>query len=615
MAGVKVSGLISGLNTQQIINELISADSVGINQVKAQQTTVNSEVTALGSLSTDMTTVENDVFNLEDPSIYNQVVGSSTDTSSTWQVSPTAGTTPGNYTLAVNQLATASQLDGAESISQPLSSSMDVSGVTLATMRTALAPTAGVFTVNGQQITVTTAESLADVFSAISTATGGDVTAAYDPSSDEVSLTSSTGSLTLGAANDTSNLLQALQLQNSGTASATSAAALGTASLSAPLASAGLKTALTGQDGSGNGSFEINGVSISYNTGTDTLTSLINKINVSSAGVTASYDPTNDQMILTNSITGNTAVNVSDTSGNLMASLGLTGTGATLTDGTNLLYSVNGGSVQSITSNNLTGANMGVPGLAVTVNTTGTQTLQVTTNPTDIANDIQSFITDFNTLQTAIQNDTQITTVNGSTVTSLLSSEHEVGDWATQMEDVAFSGGAASGAPYTSLDSLGIDFTGTTAQLAISDTGTLSAALSGNPAGVEAFFTTAKTGFGSMVNSSLSDIIGQDTSEQAALQTQSTALGDQITVMQSQLDAETATLNAEFTAMESFEAETQTESQTLNGLSGSGGTSSSGVLSSVTPTVTSPTSSTSTTGTSTDSSTTSGSDSTSSGST
>lgn len=604
MSGVKVSGLVSGINTQQIISELISASSVGINQVKSQQATVNSQVTALGTLSTQMTALENDVFNLEDPSIYSQVTGSSTTANSTWQVSPAAGTAPGNYTLAVSQLATTSSLNGATGISGPLSSSSDVSGVTIATMRTATVPTAGVFTVNGQPITVTTAESLSDVFSAISTATGGHVTAAYDPATDKVSLTSSTGSLTLGAANDTSNLLSALQLQNSGTASATSSAALGTESLTAPLASAGLKTALTGQDSSGNGTFAINGVSISYNTGTDTLTSLINKINASSAGVTATYNSTTDQMVIANSTTGDTAVNVSDSGGgNLMSALGLTGTGATMNYGKNLLYSVNGGSVRSNSSNNLTAANLGVPGLAVTVNTEETQTLQVTTNPTQMLNDLQSFITDFNTLQTTIKNDTQITTTNGTTSTSLLSSDHEVGDWATQLEDTAFSAGSASGAAFSSLDSLGIDFQGTTGQLAVSDTGKLSSAVAGNPAGVEAFFTTAKTGFGSIVNSSINNIVGQDSSEQTVLQSQSKALGDQITVMQAQLDAETANLNAEFSAMETFEAQTQSESATLNGLSGSGSTSSSGVLSTVTPTVSSPTSSTSSSTSSSSSST------------
>jgi flagellar hook-associated protein 2 len=40
-------------------------------------------------------------------------------------------------------------------------------------------------------------------------------------------------------------------------------------------------------DGSGNGSFTLNGVAISYNTATDTLNSLVTRINASGAGVTA----------------------------------------------------------------------------------------------------------------------------------------------------------------------------------------------------------------------------------------------------------------------------------------------------------------------------------------
>jgi len=609
MSGVKVSGLVSGLNTQQIVNELVAADSVGINQVKAQQATVNSQVTALAALSTDMNTVETDVFNLEDPSVYDQVTGSSTTANSTWQVSPAVGTAAGNYTLAVSQLATASTLTGASGISAPLSSSSVVSGVTLATMRTADPVTAGVFTVNGQQINVTTAESLSDVFSAISTATGGDVTASYDSSTDEVNLTSSSGPLTLGAANDTSNMLQALKLDNNGGTSATSSSALGTLATASPLSSAGLKTALTGQDSSGNGAFTINGVSISYNTGTDTLTSVMNRIDGSGAGVTAIYDPSDDQMILTNDITGDTAVNVSDTSGNLLAAMGVTGTGSSVSYGTDAIFSVNDGPLKSSTSNNLTAADLGVPGLAVTVNTKETQTLQVTTNPTAMLNDIQSFITDFNTLQTDIGTDTVINTANGTTTTSLLSSEHEVGDWATQMEDTAFSAGDLSGGTITSLDDLGIDFDGITGKLSVTDTGKLSAAVTGSPAAVQSFFTTAKTGFGSLMNSALNDISSQSTQEQDTLQTQSQALGDQITVMQSQLDNETATLNAEFTAMEALEAQTQSESQVLDGLSGSssGSTSSAGTLSTTTPTVSNPdstgTSSTSSSSSSTSSST------------
>src|SRR5207302_8177158 len=47
------------------------------------------------------------------------------------------------------------------------------------------------------------------------------------------------------------------------------------------------------------GSFSINGVSISVNKDTDTLTSLINRINASGAGVTAGYDSTLDKLVLT----------------------------------------------------------------------------------------------------------------------------------------------------------------------------------------------------------------------------------------------------------------------------------------------------------------------------
>ena len=52
MAGIQISGLASGINWNSIISELITADSAGINQVKTQQASVNNQISALGSLST-----------------------------------------------------------------------------------------------------------------------------------------------------------------------------------------------------------------------------------------------------------------------------------------------------------------------------------------------------------------------------------------------------------------------------------------------------------------------------------------------------------------------------------------------------------------------------------
>ena len=67
--------------------------------------------------------------------------------------------------------------------------------------------TAGTFSVNGAQVAVTTSESLQDVFAAISTATGGNVTASYDPTTDKVTMASASGPVVLGADNDSSNFL------------------------------------------------------------------------------------------------------------------------------------------------------------------------------------------------------------------------------------------------------------------------------------------------------------------------------------------------------------------------------------------------------------------------
>ena len=47
------------------------------------------------------------------------------------------------------------------------------------------------------------------------------------------------------------------------------------------------------------GSFQVNGVSISVNKDTDTLATIVSRINGAGAGVTASYDTAQDKVVLT----------------------------------------------------------------------------------------------------------------------------------------------------------------------------------------------------------------------------------------------------------------------------------------------------------------------------
>jgi flagellar hook-associated protein 2 len=581
MSGIQISGLASGINWNSIISELITADSAGIDQVKTQQTTVNTQISALGSLSTDLTNLSSSVFSLEDPSLYSGVTASSTTTGSSWAVTAADGTPLGNYSVNVSTLATASQLQGTQGISSPLSSTSNVADLTIASLPTAEAITAGTFTVNGQQVTVTTAESLQDVFDAISTATSGAVTASYNPGpgsgADEVTLTSSSP-IVLGAANDTSNILQALKLTGNNATTITSTATLGTLQLGNMIDNADLKTALTGQDSSGNGSFSINGVTIDYNTETDSLNTVLDTINSSSAGVTASYDANDDQIVLTNNSTGDTGITATDISGNLLSALGVAS--GTLVAGVNAQFSVNDGPTQISQSNTLSSNALGITGLSVTANTTGTQTISVASDTSAITTAIQSFITDFNQLQTDISNDTTINTSSGTAVTSILSSDDEVGDWATTLQSAAFSAGSGLSGTIKSLDDLGIDFNGTTGQLSITSSATLQNALTQSPAAVAAFFQTAQTGFGSIMSSTINDIISQNTSETQTLQGQSSDLSDQITTMQTQLDAEQSQLETEFQAMETMLAQMQSESSTLSSMySGTTSTTSSSNLS------------------------------------
>src|SRR5262249_2612666 len=90
---------------------------------------------------------------------------------------------------------------------------------------------------------------------------------------------------------------------------------LGVTDVGATLTNARLATPISGLDPSGNGSFAINGVTINYRD-TDSVTSIINRINASSAGVTAFYDPIQDRLRITASQTGARAMTLTDTQGN-----------------------------------------------------------------------------------------------------------------------------------------------------------------------------------------------------------------------------------------------------------------------------------------------------------
>ncbi|HVU31939.1 MAG TPA: flagellar filament capping protein FliD [Opitutaceae bacterium] len=589
--GIQISGLLanSAFDWKSVVDQLIAADSIPITNLQNEQAQNLSQVAALGQLNTMMQDLQNSVQAIRSNNPFENRTVASDNAASTWKATSTAGAAVGTYSFDVQTLATATTMTGGAHVGQNLNAtSADLSGLTVNSLPTALQVTSTAasgnpetFTVNGQTIQFQATDSLKSVLDNITTQTGGDVTWAYNSSADGITLTSQSGSpIILGSAGDNSNFLQVMKLQStSSTASSVSSyGTLGTASATATLVNARLATPISGVDSSGNGSFTINGASISYNVNTDTISSVIGKINSSAAGVTASFDSTNDRLVLTNNKTGVLGVSASDTTGTFLSSLNLASTSATQPTtkyGTNAVFSLDGGNTWKTSQiNTLDSTVTGITGLSVTVNTTGTQTLTVAADTASMQSSIQDFLTKFNALQDQIAADTQVSNAGGSITTSILSSNHDVGDWSTQLEDVAFKPIAGLTGTVTHLDDLGIDFDGTTGHLIIKDQGKLGNALTNHPDDVQSFFLSGTTGFVSQMYDKLTNLQTDNNSQQANLNQNNTDIDNQITTMQTRLSTERDTLTQAFIQMLDAQQSAQSQSQSLTNAFFSGSNSS-----------------------------------------
>jgi flagellar hook-associated protein 2 len=247
------------------------------------------------------------------------------NTSTNWTASANTNASSGTYKFEILSEATASKLTGAVGIASRLDAPFPP-GFAITTPLSDLpigrTITGGIFTVNGVQIhkgldgdgkpiPFTTADSLEDILSQIPLLTAGSaspVTSAYYDAADDKIVLVGTSPITLGASNDTSNFLQAMRLSSGGSTVSSSS------TLSSPLLNVPIDTAnLSGWSGSGvSDSIIINGESISYNSGSDTIQTILNRINDSKAGVTATFDLAASKFVLTSKQTGNIGISVSD---------------------------------------------------------------------------------------------------------------------------------------------------------------------------------------------------------------------------------------------------------------------------------------------------------------
>ena len=567
-SSLAISGLASGFDWQSVVTQLANAERAAETPWQTQQTAINAQIASYTSINTALTALQADVKVLQDPTFYTSALAQTSDATLA-NATAAPGATVGSYVFNISQMATAAQINGATNVGNILAPT-GPANVTIGSAAFSTPITAGTFTINGTQINIASTDTLQNVFDHIAAATNNAVTASYDSTTDTITL-SSTGDIVLGSATDTSNFLQAAQLYGNNetgttTHTITSSLALGHIQATNNMSGANLQTAIQ-DDGTGQGAFTVNGVTINYNASTDSIQNVLDRVTNSTAGVTASYDSLNNRLVLANKATGDIGISVQDVAGkgNFAAATGLA-TG-TLQRGQNLLYTLNNGPQLVSQSNTISPVSSGATGLSVTALKQGSVTVSVSSDTTKISNAIQQFVTDYNAVQTSITAQQIVTTGStGTTSPGTLTGDLTASNIASQLRSSVFSAISGLSGTISMLSDLGIQTNGQDNTLKVTDPTALTTALTNNLSGVKSFFSDPTNGWVTQVNNFLNNTIGDNgtiPNHQASLTTQTNNLTTQIANLEKKITSDSAHWTSEFEAMEQAESQINTQMQYL----------------------------------------------------
>lgn len=395
-----IGGLVSGMDIDQIVESLtatsrekITKQQQLVQKLQWKQTAYRSVTTALKEFQSKYLDVLS-ATNFRSSSFFNTTKAvSSSDAVS---VSATGSATASKITIdSITQLATYQTVKSASSVSKALTSSKTVNSFIAGlnageSFSINLDGKVKTITFDSDFVTAVTADpntfqsKLQSLVDKAFGATGpADRVITVGVGADNLLTFSAPGSkITLNSVGTDSTTLSDLGFQNGQSNKVNTSAALNDLTLATPLANT-------------NQVFNINGVSFNFSN-TETLASIMDKINSSSAGVTITYSSITDKFTMTakDSGSGDNVV-ISETSGNLMTALGLTGaSGAQTTAGVNAILSVNG---QTITRSSNT---FEIDGAKITLNKTSASAvnLTMTEDATSLTDTIKKFVEDYNSM-------------------------------------------------------------------------------------------------------------------------------------------------------------------------------------------------------------------------
>ncbi|MBC3797046.1 flagellar filament capping protein FliD [Acetobacterium tundrae] len=531
-----IGGLVSGLDTDTIVDGLTLASRTKISKAQQKVDKLGWQQTAYRDVTTELKDFQSkylDVLsgtNLTSTSAYNTVKASTT--SLNVSATATSNAIAGSLTInKITQLAKNEMIKSSE-VSDGLKSSTSLATYTdsdVSSLVSALTGKSIKMTLDGTVKTVTfddtfvsnaggTGATQATFLSAMQskmdevfgTSNGSSVVKAT-LSDGKLSFAASGSQLTVNALNSDKDTLTALGLTDGQTDKIKT---------TATLADLKLKTPLTGDSYS----FSINSVDFKFSS-TDSLSSIMDSINASDAGVKMAYSSTSDSLTLTANNGGSgDNIRVTDTDGLFAAFRLTTATGATTTAGQYATLTVNNKDITR-SSNDFT-----IEGVKISLLNTATDESKISLNDDTSAlkTTITNFVTDYNTLissmnglinetpdkdyqplttdQKASMSESAITAWEKKAKVGLLAQDNTLKSITSKMQSIMYSAGVKGGITLYNMgiSSAGVDQKG---KLTI-DSNKLDTALSTlSSSSIKALFTTGTTGIANQLDSIITGAI------------------------------------------------------------------------------------------------------------
>lgn len=481
---IRIGGFFAPFDTEAVIQQLTQVREIPLLRMDTNKAIAEARAATLADIESRFISLRTRLQGLTGSLSVSGKTAKVDGNGVTASAGPTAAT--GTFTVDVLQLAT-----GTTAAGTPISAGVNSSAV-LADSGIGTSVTAGNFSINGMSIAVDPAvDTLDDVIARINSS-GAGVTATLQNDvhgRPNILSLSSGSSIMLGTGADTSNFLSATNLLASpGDTTRESTLPMARMQTSVNMAEA---TWQSGPPAAGLQTFTINGVTIEYDTAEDSLTDVMNRINASSAGVSARYDSITDTISLQQTKTGSLGITlVDDGAGDFLAKTGLLGAAQQL--GQNAQYSIDGGAVQYSDTNTVQVA--GGTSVTFTAETDAPAVVSVSQDTTAAVDLVKAFVSDHNTTMTAIAEATKADGSKENNQSGLLSGDSGLRMMASSLRSMLTSPGMNVDGAYSLMSQVGLSFgkfgsaVGSTNTLQF-DEAKFKAALETDPGSVQALFS------------------------------------------------------------------------------------------------------------------------------